>query len=216
MADDNKKTPRIIIKDGNPYVVKDLEILENSKGEPLEVKPVLTLCRCGKSEKMPYCDFTHVETGMETEKLPNRPFYKWRDYRGEKITVHFNNTVCCHDSSCTRLLPPVFDTAKRPWVNADGASPEEIIEVIKKCPSGALCYTIDGKRHVNYYKGEPKIITKKRGTLEVYGGIEMEGDGDTKPETTDHYTLCGCGLSKNHPFCDGTHIRNLPPIERID
>ena len=216
MSDEDKKNPRIIIKEGNPYVVKDLEIFEDSRGNRLEIKPIMTLCRCGKSQEIPYCDFAHVEAGMETDKMPDRAFYRWRDYTGKKITVHFNNGICCHDASCILLLPSVFDRSKRPWVNADGAPPEEIIEVIKKCPSGALCYTIDGVRHINYYNGEPKIVAKKRGTLEVYGGITLEGDGDITPETTDHYTLCGCGLSKNHPFCDGTHIRNLPPAEKID
>jgi len=32
----------------------------------------------------------------------------------------------------------VFDPRKRPWVNMLGASTEEIVETVKKCPSGAL------------------------------------------------------------------------------
>ena len=25
------------------------------------------------------------------------------------------------------------------------------------------------------------------------------------PKEKDHYILCGCGYSKNHPYCDGDH-----------
>jgi uncharacterized Fe-S cluster protein YjdI len=35
-------------------------------------------------------------------------------------------------------LPAVFDVAKRPWINVDGASAAAIKEQVSHCPSGAI------------------------------------------------------------------------------
>jgi len=37
-------------------------------------------------------------------------------------------------------LPSVFVRSKRPWINMQGTSSEEITKVIDLCPSGALSY----------------------------------------------------------------------------
>lgn len=42
------------------------------------------------------------------------------------------------------------------------------------------------------------------GPLAVSGVTLMDGEGKTM-ETKDQIYLCRCGLSKNKPFCDGSH-----------
>lgn len=61
-------------------------------------------------------------------------------YRGEKIEVYFDAEKCSHSGVCVKGMPQVFDLKKRPWVNTDGASADEIAAHIEKCPSGALTY----------------------------------------------------------------------------
>ena len=51
-----------------PYLVKDLETLRNSKGETLEIRPTVALCRCGGSENKPFCDGTHWSVEFTDEK----------------------------------------------------------------------------------------------------------------------------------------------------
>jgi len=204
---DIKKKPAIIFTKYSPYTVIDLENLENTLGNRLNVKPVMSLCRCGESKHKPYCDGSHCEHPINGEKSPERDPYKWKDYRGEKITVHFNLGVCSHDGSCVRLLPSVFNVNRRPWIFPDAGSVDELISVIHKCPSGALAYTIDGVLHKRLYEGEPKIRALSKGPIEVYGDIELKDDQGTQPETPDHYVLCGCGCTKNTPFCSGEHLR---------
>jgi hypothetical protein len=106
------------------------------------------------------------------------------------------------------MLPKVFNINCRPWIMPDNGEAEALINTIKHCPSGALSYTINGQKHIDYHSGEPKIRVMKKGPLELYGGILLKDDQGTKPETYDHYTLCRCGFSKNKPFCDGKHLRN--------
>ena len=60
------------------------------------------------------------------------------NYVGNGVTVSFDADVCEHSANCVRGLPNVFDTKKKPWIDPDGASPEEIIAQVMRCPSGAL------------------------------------------------------------------------------
>jgi len=45
--------------------------------------------------------------------------------------------VKCHN--CTDTLPQVFDPSKRPWVDLEKATDQEIIDTVKACPDQALC-----------------------------------------------------------------------------
>ena len=47
-----------------PYFVTGGITIWRSDGEVLETRNRVTLCRCGKSSKMPLCDATHRETGF--------------------------------------------------------------------------------------------------------------------------------------------------------
>lgn len=210
---EEKTKPAISFTKVSPYIVTDLKRFENRYGKPYPLKPVMALCRCGESLKKPFCDGAHDKTGIEWEKKPGRHLYKWRDYPGEKITIHFNMAVCSHDGSCRDKLPSVFNLKKRPWISPDGASSEEIIETIKLCPSGALSYSIDGQKYIIKYTEEPMIRASKKGPIEVYGGIELKDDQGSKPEVVENYVLCGCGWSKNKPFCDGHHLDKLKQDE---
>ncbi len=67
------------------------------------------------------------------------------DYRNDKITVCYDPEICILTGDCVYALPSVFDVSKKPWVNVNGASPEDIAAQVKKCPSGALSYALARK-----------------------------------------------------------------------
>ena len=202
------KKPVIAFTKNTPYMVMDIKEIENSDGKTIPLEPVTQLCRCGESQSKPFCDGTHAIESIAGEKHPDRDQYKWKDYRGKYITVHYNLGICCHDGSCIKMLPSVFNTNYRPWIFPDNSDTEAVINTIRHCPSGALSYTINGQKHIDYYTGEPKIQLIKKGPLQFYGGIILKDEQGTKPETYDHYALCRCGFSKNKPFCDGRHVKN--------
>jgi CDGSH-type Zn-finger protein len=90
------------------------------------------------------------------------------------------------------------------FVTPEGASPDEIIDIVKACPSGALGYVRDGV----VYEGddrEAEIYVAENASYYVRGGIELEGEIFNHGASREHYALCRCGQSKNKPFCDGTH-----------
>ena len=187
--------------DGGPYLVKDLEHLQNRNG-PLEVKAVMALCRCGQSANKPFCDGTHAKIGFDSEKLDDRVPDKLDNYEGDGVTVHDNRGICAHAGYCTRGLPPAF--GQEPFVDPTGASAEEIMATIKKCPSGALSYSVDGA-HQQDPETDAAIFVAPNGPYVVGGGPELIETEFGEGASTGHYTLCRCGGSKNKPFCDGTH-----------
>jgi CDGSH-type Zn-finger protein len=201
---DSPEKPLVVFTKYSPYLLVDLENFKDAEGNPLQTQPVMSLCRCGKSAMKPYCDGSHSKIGFVGEKSPKRTQDKVKSYAGRDITIHDNRGVCAHDTSCTILLPAVFDIGRRPWINPDGASVREIIETVEKCPSGALSYSI-GSRRYQALDREPCLTVAKNGPLHLTGGIRIKDDQRNKPESKEHCTLCRCGESENKPFCDGTH-----------
>ncbi|GAA4254629.1 hypothetical protein GCM10022255_060030 [Dactylosporangium darangshiense] len=63
-------------------------------------------------------------------------------YKGQSITVTFEARRCLHAAECIHGLPEVFDTARRPWIQPDGAAADRLADVVPRCPSGALQYEL--------------------------------------------------------------------------
>ena len=194
--------PYFYITDFSP---EEVEGLTNSKGEKLSnIKPA-ALCRCGQSENKPFCDGTHVKIRFNDRRETDGHLDKRMNYEAVKITIHDNRGICSHAGFCTDGLPSVFKLGEEPWIDPSGASVEEIIETIKKCPSGALSYSIEGIEYRDQDR-EPAIVVSKDGPYYVTGGITVMGYENRAEEVSnEHCTLCRCGSSKNKPFCDGTH-----------
>lgn len=198
----NKDTIIKVSKNG-PYVITNLEGLKDVDGCTGEIgEPAVALCRCGESGSKPFCDGTHGKIGFSDEKLEGRVPRKLDEYVGKEITIHDDRGICSHAGYCTDGLPKVFRMRTEPWINPDGATVEEIIETIRKCPSGALSYTVDNIKYDEYYDKE-ELELAENGPLLVKGSIKLEDED--KPETDDHYALCKCGHSRNKPFCSGQH-----------
>jgi CDGSH-type Zn-finger protein/ferredoxin len=203
MAD--KKCIIDVAKDG-PLLVKNISNFKNSKGEGIETKEVMALCRCGASSSKPFCDGTHGKIGFSGKLEKGRSKDKRSEFKGKGISILDNPGVCAHAGFCDGNLKDVF------WEHKDGkriahpdkASKGDIIRVVNMCPSGSLSYAVGGKVYDKQNR-EPRIIVSKDGPYDVVGSPELKDDIGTKPDSKEHYTLCRCGVSKNKPFCDGMH-----------
>ena len=206
--------PYYLINDMEPKVVENLK---NFKGESLSTTVGIALCRCGKSNRKPFCDGTHSIIGFssqnvnlnenDTNKLTIKN--KRRDYVGKEITIHDNRKICSHAKECVNNLPSVFKLRSKPWIDSDGSKMQDIINTVRKCPSGALSYSIDGIEYRDPKEQRDPILTVlKNGPYYITGGIDLIGENIEFGEgaSKEHYTLCRCGASENKPFCDGTHI----------
>ena len=197
-----KKTSITPTPDG-PYLVNGLKIFANKKGR-IETKATMALCRCGESANKPFCDGTHAKISFSSSEIEGRIEDKRYDYQGKSITIHDNRSICAHAGHCTDGLAAVFRLREEPWIHPDAASATEIIATIQRCPSGALGYTVDNVEHRDQDR-DPMVTVTKDGPYAVTGGIELVDQPLGEGASTEHYTLCRCGGSKNKPFCDGTH-----------
>src|SRR5262245_10636804 len=116
-------------------------------GETFETGVGKALCRCGGSKNKPFCDGTHRTNGFSDQKTADDKHDRRENYVGQRITIHDNRGICAHAGACTDGLKSVFRMKQEPWIDPDGANVAEIIETIKKCPSGALSYSIDNVEH---------------------------------------------------------------------
>jgi len=66
-----------------------------------------------------------------------------KKYSNGAVTVIWQPAKCIHSTICFNGLPEVFDPQKRPWVNIEGATTEQIVNQVKECPSGALSYEMN-------------------------------------------------------------------------
>jgi len=196
--------PKIEPTKNGPYKVENITELENYKGEPIQARSPMFLCRCGNSNNKPFCDGTHMKVGFTDEKQSDRILDKMDNYEGKILTIHDNRGVCSHRGYCTDNAPQVFRMKTEPWIDPDGLDADEAANVIETCPSGALSYTRDGVLHKDYDR-KLKITVSKDGPYDVVGGPEFIDAEGNKPESKEHCALCRCGHSKNKPFCSGQH-----------
>ena len=213
-----KEKPKILTLPNGPYYLinemepKVVENLRNSNGESLSTIRGIALCRCGASKNKPFCDGTHgiirfLNNDTEVTETGHIVKDKRKTYAGKKIIIHDNRKICSHAAECVNNLPSVFKFDARPWIDPEAATLEESINTIRKCPSGALSYSIDGVEYRDQNERKPMVTVSKEGPYIITGGVELIGDnlqfGDGASK--EHYTLCRCGASRNKPFCDGMH-----------
>lgn len=205
-----RKTPKIACLPNGPYyLLVDLTpsavpSLRRADGEACSTVRGIALCRCGGSANKPFCDGTHGTNGFSDRRTADDSRNRRVSYVGKRITIHDNRSICAHAGICTERLASVFRMNQEPWVAPDGASAEEIVETIRRCPSGALSYSIDGVEHRDEVR-EPMVTVTDDGPYAITGEIDLIGVLFGEGASKEHYTLCRCGASKNKPFCDGSH-----------
>jgi CDGSH-type Zn-finger protein/ferredoxin len=200
------KESEVVLTQYSPLIAVDTKLV-GSDEKSVETPRVYSLCRCGESNAKPLCDGTHAQIEFSGEREDSdKPALEY--YEGKEITIVYDRYLCMGDGHCGEL-EAVFGTHDAPKYEPDAGSPEEIIATIKKCPSGALTYILNGKHEKTYFT-EARIVVEKDGPLHCQGEIELKDDqvSDALLPDADHYTLCRCGGSKKKPLCDGSHEEN--------
>lgn len=201
MSSDNK--PTVTPMSDGPYAVKNLKHFANQNRQ-IETREKMALCRCGGSKNKPFCDGEHLNNGFTSKKHDDHVKDKRESYKGKRITIHDNRSICAHAGYCTDELSSVFRFKEEQGIHPDSANVDEIIATIEKCPSGALNYSIDDNEHI-VQKGELNIFIAPNGPYVISGECELADTNWCEGALHNKFTLCRCGGSKNKPFCDGAH-----------
>lgn len=136
-----------------------------------------------------------------------------RSYSNDDITVHWKPKECVHAGTCFRELRKVFDPARRPWIDMDQGTTEEIIDIVERCPTDALTYvrksssdSIEGTASTKPPQAEKvNFSIMRNGPILAEGSFDVILPDGSAREIKSITSFCRCGLSKNQPFCDGAH-----------
>lgn len=130
-----------------------------------------------------------------------------KEYTNGEVTVVWKPARCIHSEKCFHGLPAVFNPNQRPWINAEAAATETIVEQVKKCPSSALSFFMNEEGEQKEIQVETERIVEviPNGPLMVYGNLTVKKPDGTERRDSKVTSFCRCGASGNKPFCDGTH-----------
>jgi CDGSH-type Zn-finger protein len=171
--------------------------------------PKFALCRCGHSNKKPFCDGSHARIGFDGTEVADRAPYREQAqvFDGPSLALLDVESLCAFARFC--------DPNGQVWSQvARTADPEvraTFIRQVQNCPSGRL---VVWDKDVGAAL-EP-VLAPSIGLIEdpaeacsgpiwLRGGIALIAADGEEYEVRDRMTLCRCGESKNKPFCDGTH-----------
>ncbi len=134
-----------------------------------------------------------------------------KKYTNGEITVVWQPHLCVHATTCFVELPKVFIPYERPWVNMNGATTEEIIDVVLKCPTDALTfhYNKDIIKEEANDKDKDEVVIKviKNGAFLVKGKFKLINFDGNEIEVGKSTALCRCACTKKRPLCDGSHLK---------
>ena len=216
MNTDPTARARIVAAPNGPLVVNGAiplyrrRAVESEHGEPLAWETTqqvdagerYLLCRCGQSERKPFCDGAHAKTGFVADDVADGTYEsRSKVLGGSGITVSDDRSICVHAGFCGTRITNVWKSVSE---TAESTVRLQVINMVEHCPSGALTYRLGGDADVEALL-PAAIAATDDGPLWVTGGVEVAiADGEPL-ETRNRVTLCRCGASSNKPLCDGTH-----------
>lgn len=133
-----------------------------------------------------------------------------KKYTNGEITIVWKPAICIHSTICWKRatgLPEVFNPAERPWIKPEGAATDQLIEQVKKCPSGALSfYRNEEAENITAVEAKSLVEALLNGPLLVYGNLTVKSKNGEETRNSKVTAFCRCGQSANKPYCDGSHI----------
>ncbi|AIZ56108.1 iron-binding zinc finger CDGSH type [Candidatus Methanoplasma termitum] len=159
------------------------------------------LCRCGKSTDKPFCTGDHIGwDGTETAKR-NTFEERAKAYPESDGIVLLQDPALCDGSGFCHGIHNINQTAK------NKKTLETAKQQVHDCASGSIVMKVDGQVWEPKFEKSISVTGTpgKKGPFWVKGGVPLESADGYTYEVRNRMTLCGCGKSKNKPFCDGAH-----------
>ena len=126
-------------------------------------------------------------------------------YPGKEIDVFWDKRLCIHIGECGNSEGELFIGGRQPWCKPDVVDVEEVIDVVKRCPTGALTYKLRDGGSEEIPESNNQVRVAHRGPLYITGALEIENLPDEMAGANFRVALCRCGASVNKPFCDNNH-----------
>jgi CDGSH-type Zn-finger protein/uncharacterized Fe-S cluster protein YjdI len=126
-------------------------------------------------------------------------------YPGKDADVTWDERLCIHIGECGRAKGDLFIGGRKPWCQPDLATVAEVVDVVERCPSGALVHEVKDGKTVERPAARNTIHVTYHGPLFARGDLAIAGAPADMPGVRFRAALCRCGQSKRKPFCDNSH-----------
>ena len=181
-----------------------------SDPQPVAAPDDYFLCRCGQSQRKPFCDGSHAKIKFDgTETASREPFAAQVEiFEGPRASVRDVRLLCAGARFCDRD-GTVWKTVRTVRDDEDLGA---LVSQVGQCPSGRLVVWTNASNAAVDQRFPKSILligdpyTECAGPIALRGRIEVTGADGSAYEIRDRVTLCRCGKSSNKPFCDGSHI----------
>lgn len=127
------------------------------------------------------------------------------EYAGDRATVRWDGQLCIHIGECGRAAGELFINGRKPWCDPDQAPDDEVIDVVRRCPTGALSVEFADGTNPETAADENTVHVAYNGPLFVRGKLEIQGAPEDAAGLRYRAALCRCGKSGNKPYCDNSH-----------
>ncbi len=188
--------------------------VDTERGEPiayrtydrLDTDERYFLCRCGGSSNKPYCDGTHAKIGFESDESERALHREAEPIGGTSIVIDDDRAICTSAGFCADSITNVWELAER--IDVDTLALARAVEMVERCPSGALAYRLEGEGDAEYNEPElpAQVAVQDHGPLVVRGMVPVTNSAGEQLETRNRVSLCRCGASSLKPLCDATHV----------
>lgn len=212
---------KIKIAKNGPYIIKGLKklvikesilnkshVLEEKEIRQMDPSDEYYLCRCGQSDKKPFCDGSHIKNNFNGDEIADKTAYINRSklYEGDKMQL-LDDERCAFARFCHRERGEVWTLTEN---SDDRENMKEAVEGASACPAGRLTAVVNGELIENHYEDEVAVFQDPQKSvsagLNIKGDFLLEGGSGYQYEKRNRLTLCRCGHSRNKPFCDATHV----------
>ncbi|WP_305155255.1 CDGSH iron-sulfur domain-containing protein [uncultured Alistipes sp.] len=173
-----------------------------------EAEPT-ALCRCGASQRKPYCDGAHIRADWDPQLTASRrPLLDGADKtEGATLTMTDNPQYCVF----ARFCHPFGGAWTLTELSSDPEARRLAVREASMCPSARLTAWDKASGTPYEFRFEPSLgliedpAVGASGGLWIRGGIPMRRENGEFFELRNRVVVCRCGQSANKPYCDGTH-----------
>ena len=129
-------------------------------------------------------------------------------YPGKAIEVTWDGRLCIHVGECGYSEGDLFIGGRDPWCKPDLVSTDDVVDVIKRCPTGALTFTRRDGGEEESASEYNSVVVSANGPLYLHGNLEIQDVKENMDGVRYRAALCRCGKSGNKPFCDNSHVKS--------
>ena len=126
-------------------------------------------------------------------------------YTGIDIDVEWQGKLCIHIAECGKSSGKLFVGGRDPWCKPDLTSVDDTVDVVKRCPSGALSFLVKDGSFEETADKENTLAISYNGPYFIRGELDIDDAASELTGVKYRAALCRCGASKNKPFCDNSH-----------